>query len=76
MPKVLFDNTDFDYPAYNNNIPDLARADWFVEDVEQYRQEARWRAAAVHEYRYLQRPRRRARADAGLSLCVQLHGRQ
>lgn len=39
MPKVLFDNTDFDYPAYNNNIPDIARADWFVEDVEQYRKE-------------------------------------
>ncbi len=39
MPKVLFENTDFDYPAYNNNIPDIARADWFVEDIEQYRQE-------------------------------------
>ncbi len=39
MPKVLFDNTDFDYPAYNNNIPDIARADWFVEDLEQYRKE-------------------------------------
>lgn len=39
MPKVLFENTDFDYPAYNTNIPDIARADWFVEDIEQYRQE-------------------------------------
>lgn len=39
MPKVLFDNTDFDYPAYNNYIPDIARADWFVEDIEQYRAE-------------------------------------
>jgi hypothetical protein len=39
MPKVLFENTDFDYPAYNNNIPDIARADWFVEDIEQYRKE-------------------------------------
>ncbi len=39
MPKVLFDNTDFDYPAYNNYIPDIARVDWFVEDLEQYRTE-------------------------------------
>jgi DNA-binding beta-propeller fold protein YncE len=39
MPKVLFDNTDFDFPAYNTNIPDIARADWFVEDIEQYRRE-------------------------------------
>ena len=37
MPKVLFDNTDFDYPAYNNHIPDIARVDWFVEDLEEYR---------------------------------------
>jgi DNA-binding beta-propeller fold protein YncE len=37
MPKVLYDNTDFDYPAYNNNIPDIARADWLVEDLEEYR---------------------------------------
>jgi len=35
MPKVLFDNTCFNFPAYNNNIPDIARADWFVEDLEQ-----------------------------------------
>jgi len=39
MPKVLFDNTDFQFPAYNTNIPDIARADWFVEDIEQYRKE-------------------------------------
>jgi len=39
MPKVLFDNTDFNYPAYNNYIPDIARADWFVEDFEKYRKE-------------------------------------
>lgn len=39
MPKVLYENTDFDYPAYNNNIPDIARADWFVEDLEQYRRD-------------------------------------
>jgi YVTN family beta-propeller protein len=37
MPKVLFDNTDFDYPAYNNHIPDIARVDWFVEDLDEYR---------------------------------------
>jgi hypothetical protein len=37
MPKVLFDNTCFDFPSYNTNIPDIARADWFVEDLEKYR---------------------------------------
>lgn len=37
MPKVLFDNTDFNYPAYNTNIPDIARADWFKEDIAKYR---------------------------------------
>jgi sugar lactone lactonase YvrE len=37
MPKVLYDNTCFEFPAYNNNIPDIARADWFVEDLEKYR---------------------------------------
>jgi DNA-binding beta-propeller fold protein YncE len=37
MPKVLYDNTDFNYPAYNNNIPDIARVDWFIEDIEKYR---------------------------------------
>lgn len=39
MPKVLFDNTDFNYPAYNNYIPDIARVDWFAEDLEKYRSE-------------------------------------
>ncbi len=34
MPKVLYDNTDFNFPAYNNNIPDIARADWFKEDIQ------------------------------------------
>lgn len=34
MPKVLFDNTCFDFPCYNNNIPDIARTDWFIEDLE------------------------------------------
>ena len=37
MPKVLYDNTCFDFPAYNTNIPDIARADWFIEDIEKYR---------------------------------------
>lgn len=37
MPKVLFDNTCFDFPAYNNYIPDIARADWFKEDLAKYR---------------------------------------
>lgn len=37
MPKVLYDNTCFNFPAYNNYIPDIARADWFVEDVQDYR---------------------------------------
>lgn len=34
MPKVLYDNTCFEFPAYNNNIPDIARYEWFVEDLE------------------------------------------
>jgi hypothetical protein len=37
MPKILFDNTCFEFPAYNNNIPDIARADWFMDDVTKYR---------------------------------------
>jgi len=35
MPKVLYDNTSFDYPIYNTNIPDQYRAHWFIKDVEQ-----------------------------------------
>lgn len=35
MPKVLYDNTCFKFPAYNNFIPDIARADWFIEDIEE-----------------------------------------
>jgi DNA-binding beta-propeller fold protein YncE len=34
MPKALWDNTCFEFPAYNNNIPDIARADWFFEDLQ------------------------------------------
>ncbi len=37
MPKVLYDNTCFEFPAYNTNIPDIARVDWFVEDLEKHR---------------------------------------
>ncbi len=37
MPKALYDNTCFAYPAYNTNIPDIARVDWFVEDLAKYR---------------------------------------
>lgn len=35
MPKCLYDNTCFNFPAYNNNIPDIARSDWFIEDIEE-----------------------------------------
>lgn len=34
MPKVLYDNTCFDFPIFNMNIPDQYRAHWFVKDVE------------------------------------------
>ena len=34
MPKVLYDNTCFDFPIFNTNIPDIARVDWFLEDVK------------------------------------------
>ncbi len=36
MPKVLFENTCFEFPIYNNHIPDIARADWFIEDIEKH----------------------------------------
>lgn len=32
MPKALYDNTCFDFPIYNTNIPDQYRADWFISD--------------------------------------------
>ncbi|MBM3759363.1 MAG: bifunctional YncE family protein/alkaline phosphatase family protein [Acidobacteria bacterium] len=35
MPKVLYDNTSFEFPIYNTNIPDQYRAHWFIKDVEQ-----------------------------------------
>ncbi|MDR3689754.1 MAG: alkaline phosphatase family protein [Fimbriimonas sp.] len=34
MPKVLFDNTCFEFPIFNTNIPDIARVDWFEDDVK------------------------------------------
>lgn len=37
MPKVLFDNTCFDFPIFNMNIPDQYRAYWFEKDfTKQY----------------------------------------
>jgi hypothetical protein len=34
MPKILYDNTCREFPIFNMNIPDIARADWFKEDIE------------------------------------------
>ena len=34
MPKVLYDNTCFDFPIFNTNIPDQYRAHWFMKDVD------------------------------------------
>ncbi len=33
MPKALYDNTCFDFPIFNMNIPDQYRAYWFMKDV-------------------------------------------
>jgi YVTN family beta-propeller protein len=35
MPKVLYDNTCFEFPIFNLNIPDQYRAFWFMKDVEE-----------------------------------------
>jgi YVTN family beta-propeller protein len=35
MPKVLYDNTCFEFPIFNMNIPDQYRAHWFMKDMEQ-----------------------------------------
>lgn len=32
--QVLWNNTDWEYPVYNTDIPDIARAEWFIEDLE------------------------------------------
>ncbi|HWA82397.1 MAG TPA: alkaline phosphatase family protein, partial [Fimbriimonadaceae bacterium] len=39
MPAVLYKNTCFEFPIFNTNIPDIARVDWFKEDLEKYRKE-------------------------------------
>ncbi len=35
MPKALYDNTCFEFPIFNMNIPDQYRAHWFMKDVEE-----------------------------------------
>jgi len=37
MPLALYKNTCFEFPIFNTNIPDIARADWFFQDLEKYR---------------------------------------
>jgi DNA-binding beta-propeller fold protein YncE len=32
--QALWNNTDWGYPVYNTNIPDIARVEWLKEDVE------------------------------------------
>ena len=34
VTRALWNNTCFDFPIYNNAIPDIARAEWFKEDIE------------------------------------------
>jgi len=34
MPKALYKNTCFEFPIFNTNIPDIARVDWFLDDVK------------------------------------------
>ena len=34
MPVALYKNTCFEFPIFNMNIPDVARAQWFIEDIE------------------------------------------
>ena len=34
VPKVLYDNTCWEFPIFNTNIPDIARADWMFEDIK------------------------------------------
>lgn len=34
MPKVLFENTCREFPIFNMNIPDIARIDWFKQDID------------------------------------------
>ncbi|MFI5385732.1 MAG: bifunctional YncE family protein/alkaline phosphatase family protein [Fimbriimonadales bacterium] len=37
MPAALYKNTCFEFPIFNINIPDIARFDWFKEDLDRYR---------------------------------------
>lgn len=37
MPRALYKNTCFDFPIFNMNIPDVARVEWFKEDLAKYR---------------------------------------
>ncbi len=37
MPAALYKNTCFEFPIFNTNIPDIARFEWFREDLEKYR---------------------------------------
>ena len=37
MPAALYKNTCFDFPIFNMNIPDVARVEWFKEDLAKYR---------------------------------------
>lgn len=34
MPLCLFRNTCFEYPIFNMNIPDIARFEWFKDDIQ------------------------------------------
>ena len=34
VPKILFDNTCWEFPIFNTNIPDIARVDWFKDDIK------------------------------------------
>jgi YVTN family beta-propeller protein len=41
MSKVLYDNTCFDFPIFNMNIPDQYRAYWFQKDFTRLSQEGK-----------------------------------
>jgi YVTN family beta-propeller protein len=34
VPEVLYRNTCWEFPIFNTNIPDIARNDWFKEDLQ------------------------------------------
>ena len=76
MPKVLFDNTCFEFPIFNTNIPDIARVDWFLEDLAKQRAKNGGKIPKFLNIRALQRPRHRRAAREGVPICRELHGRQ